>query len=31
MVIDPDCGMKTLNPDIAQLKLKNMVEATKIF
>lgn len=31
MIIDPDCGMKTLNPDIAQLKLKNMVEATKIF
>jgi 5-methyltetrahydropteroyltriglutamate--homocysteine methyltransferase len=31
MIIDPDCGMKTLNPDVAKLKLKNMVEATKIF
>jgi 5-methyltetrahydropteroyltriglutamate--homocysteine methyltransferase len=31
MIIDPDCGMKTLNPNIAQLKLKNMVESTKIF
>ncbi len=31
MIIDPDCGMKTLKPEIAQLKLKNMVEAVKNF
>ena len=31
MIIDPDCGMKTLNPETAKLKLKNMVEAAKIF